>query len=203
VIKPFVGKLVGLGPNLVEVSAEFVPGNSGSPIVHLKSGKVIGVATYLTVREMDSLTGRRIPKVRRFGFRLESVKQWQPVVWQIYGNEFRSMQDIEARTQALATLLKELGRTGGITAARYQIPAIRRPLEKFDEVTTRRILTAPERTRAIKDLMASMRTACQSDIEQASTSFRYDFFRQSYAEEQKVRGEFHRIFDGMIKATGK
>ena len=50
VINTIKGKIVGIGPNLVEVDAPFVPGNSGSPIIHLKSGKVIGVATYLTVK---------------------------------------------------------------------------------------------------------------------------------------------------------
>lgn len=203
VIKPFVGKLVGLGPNLVEVSAEFVPGNSGSPILHLKTGQVIGVATYLTVREMDSLSGRRAPKIRRFGFRLDSVKQWQPVVWQLYNGEFKTVQEIEARTQDLATLLKELARTGGVNAARYQNPAIRRPLEKFDEAASRKNLNGPERTRAIKDLMAAMRTACQSDIEQANARLRYDFFRRSVTEEQQVRGQFYKIFDEMMKVTGK
>ena len=33
VINPIKGKIVGIGPNLVEVDAAFVPGNSGSPII--------------------------------------------------------------------------------------------------------------------------------------------------------------------------
>jgi S1-C subfamily serine protease len=132
VIRPLTGKLVGIGPNLVEVDAAFVPGNSGSPILHLKSGKVIGVATYLIVREMDALSGRSAPQVRRFGFRLDSVKQWQPVAWPVYRAEFRTIQAIEARTQDLASLLQELGRTGGIVTARHQNPAIRAPLEQFE-----------------------------------------------------------------------
>ncbi len=86
VINTINGKIVGIGPNLVEVDAPFQPGNSGSPIVHLKTGKVVGVATYLTIRKFDSATKEpvKVPIVRRFGYRLDSVKIWQPVSWQSF-----------------------------------------------------------------------------------------------------------------------
>ena len=51
VIQPLMGRRLGIGPDRIEVSAEFVPGNSGSPIIHWKSGKVIDIATYLKTRE--------------------------------------------------------------------------------------------------------------------------------------------------------
>lgn len=203
VIKPLVGKIVGIGPNLVEVDAAFVPGNSGSPIVHLKTGKVVGVATYLMLREVDALTGRRAPQIRRFGFRIDSVKQWQPVVWPVYNEEFQVMKKVEARTHDLGALLTEMGRTGRINAAKHQNPAIRGPLEKFDKAAGSAQLNATDRVRALKDLMAAMRTACQSDIEQAQARIRYDFFRKSLGDEQKVRGEFYKIFDELMKMPAK
>ena len=83
VINTIKGKIVGVGPDLVEVDAAFVPGNSGSPIIHLKTGKIIGVATYLIVKQYDASTRQamREPRIRRFGYRLDSVKTWQPVTW--------------------------------------------------------------------------------------------------------------------------
>lgn len=203
VIKPLTGKLVGIGPNLVEVTAEFVPGNSGSPILHLKSGKVIGVATYLTMREMDGLSGRSAPKVRRFGFRLDSVKQWQPVAWPAYNEEFATMERIKARTQDLAALQKELTRTGGVNPARHQNPAIRRPLEKFDEAATGKSIIPTDRARAVKDLMSALRSATESDMQQANARLRYDFFRKELTEEQQVRGQFYKIFDELMKLPAR
>ncbi len=199
VIRPFVGKLVGIGPNLVEVSAEFVPGNSGSPIVHLKSGKVIGVATYAVVRQIDSLTGRRNPQVRRFGFRLDSVKQWQPVVWAAYNEEFLAISKVQARTADLADLLNDIGADGRIDVERHKNDAIRRPLEKFVEATSRKGLNERDRTRAVQDLMATMRTACQSDVSQAQQRVRYDFFARALGDEGKVRTEFYKVFDAILK----
>lgn len=78
VINTIKGKIVGVGPHLVEVDAPFQPGNSGSPIIHLKTGKVIGMATYLTIKKYDPATKEvlKAPVVRRFGFRLDSVKVW-------------------------------------------------------------------------------------------------------------------------------
>ncbi len=69
------GVVKGIGPNLVEVDAPFVPGNSGSPVIHVKTGKVIGIATYVTVQKevlngvaLDFSTGRapvRLPDRQR------------------------------------------------------------------------------------------------------------------------------------------
>ena len=203
VIKPLIGKLVGIGPNLVEVTAEFVPGNSGSPIVHLKSGKVIGVATYLTMRDMNGLSGRAAPKVRRFGYRLDSVKQWQPVAWPAYNEEFATMERIKERTHDLAALLREMSRTGGVNAAHHQNPVIRRPLEKFGEAASGKSIVPTGRARAVKDLMSALRTATESDVQQANARLRYDFFRKELTEEQQVRGQFYKIFDELLKVPAK
>ena len=51
------------------------PGNSGGPIIHLRSGKVIGVATYATCS--DKLSGEKA--ARRFGYRLDTVALWQHI----------------------------------------------------------------------------------------------------------------------------
>ncbi len=203
VIKPLTGKLVGIGPNLIEVTAEFVPGNSGSPIFHLKSGKVIGIATYLTMRDMDGLSGRAVPKVRRFGYRLDSVKQWQPVAWPAYNEEHATIERIKERTHDLAALLREMSRSGGVNASHHQNPAIRRPLDKFSEATSGKGLLATDRARALKDLMDAMRQASQNDVQLANARLRYDFFRKELGEEQQVRGQFYKIFDELMRAPMK
>jgi S1-C subfamily serine protease len=47
VVTQLDGKVLGIGPELVEVDAAFIPGNSGSPILTPEQN-VIGVATFLT-----------------------------------------------------------------------------------------------------------------------------------------------------------
>ena len=113
------------------------------------------------------------------------------------------MERIKARTHDLAALLREMSRTGGVNAARHQNPAIRRPLEKFDEAATGKSIIPTDRARAVKDLMSALRTATESDVQQANVRLRYDFFRKELTEEQQVRGQFYKIFDELMKAPAK
>ena len=60
------GKVTGIGPNLVEVDAKFVEGNSGSPIIQVKSGKVIGIATFAEKPRVTMLS--RIFRINGIGW---------------------------------------------------------------------------------------------------------------------------------------
>lgn len=201
VIKPIGGKLVGIGPDRVEVSAPFVHGNSGSPIVHVKSRKVLGIATYATIRKVDSITGKpkSEPEVKRFGYRLDTVKQWQPVVWPAFVADFDTLEKVEARTKDFAKLLL----TGRLTSADYGDPAIRNPLERFANAAQGKGLIKTDRLSAAKDLTNSLRIACDTDLAQAQVQVKYDFFRHRLEEHQQFRKELHKGFDELMKRLQK
>jgi S1-C subfamily serine protease len=71
------GKILGVGPRDIEVDADIVSGNSGSPILD-SEGKVLGVATYIAFElEFDKkdqrsqiFKGTRFGKTRRYGVRI-------------------------------------------------------------------------------------------------------------------------------------
>ena len=76
VITSLKGHVTGVGSKVVKVDAEFVQGNSGSPILD-KNGKVIAVAAYLkNGSEGKDWTkkGTQFDDVRRFGIRLTNVE---------------------------------------------------------------------------------------------------------------------------------
>src|SRR6185436_6708796 len=108
VVKPVLGRVLGVGPNLVEVSAEFMPGNSGSPIIHLKSGKVVGIASYASVKAFEAGAGRIAVEVRRFGYRIDSVQSWQPVNWQLYHSEAAAAADATSLTEAMYKIASDM-----------------------------------------------------------------------------------------------
>lgn len=69
------GRILGVGPIDIEVSAPIVPGNSGSPIIVIDKG-VVGIAAYLINGELNSdwtTQGTRFSQVRRFGVRVDNA----------------------------------------------------------------------------------------------------------------------------------
>lgn len=117
VVREIEGKVVGIGPDRVEVDAAFVPGNSGSPILLKSSGEVVGVATFLKLpprfdwfHEEDSEDKRKpvfhLHEVRRFGYRLDTVRKWSaPTAKGGVLSEGRRLAEIEALDDLVFALL--------------------------------------------------------------------------------------------------
>ena len=99
------GKVTGVGAELLEVSAEFVSGNSGSPVLD-KDRNVIGIASYVRVSQPSRMTEntRFENKVRRFCYRLDGVI-WTPVNWKKYNEEHgKSYRETEALVESLISI---------------------------------------------------------------------------------------------------
>ncbi len=200
VINTITGKLVGLGPNLVEVDAPFQPGNSGSPIIHLQSGKVIGVATYLTVRKYDTATKEPIkdPVVRRFGYRLDSVKTWQPVSWPAFFAQADELKAIERLTEDLITFLEDLARDAKVTRDRHTNPAIKNRIDAWLTAKARRLSPADAQS-VDQNFIAFLKVTSQADVTAARQRLTYDYFQRALAEQQKERAQIAEIFSQIIK----
>ena len=197
VVNLLEGRIVGIGPNLVEVDAPFVPGNSGSPIIHMRSGKVIGIATYLTMRR--SVTGAQ--SVRRFGYRLDSVQKWQAVDWTRFYAEADTMKKIEKTSEELGSLLSDLVKAGRPTKP-YTSAPIRAALETFEKAQ-RAGIQRSEAERSTETLLASLRAASLKDVREAIHRVGYDFFRRQLEDEEKSRDEIFKVLDQAVKAQRK
>jgi hypothetical protein len=198
VINTILGKIVGIGPNLVEVDAPFVPGNSGSPIIHLKTGKVIGVATYYVTNEYDLTTKRKLthPVIRRFGYRLDNVNQWQPVNWGAFWRQRDQMESIEKLTADLYDFFVDLGDNKGAVPTGLQAnPIFKERIDYWTEVNGRRP-TLADRQAAAANLISFLKTTCESDVATARRQITYDYFQRKLAEQEQYR-------DAMAKAFGE
>ncbi|TVP79637.1 MAG: hypothetical protein EA353_05740 [Puniceicoccaceae bacterium] len=104
------GKIMGIGPHEVEVDASFIPGNSGSPIIHDKSGLVVGIASY--VRNMDrsswTTSGTTVPTVRRFGYRLDGDVEWDQISLDALWRQGEAFERYEKRTRSLIDIAYHL-----------------------------------------------------------------------------------------------
>ena len=189
VVKPLAGKVVGIGPNLVEISSEFLPGNSGSPIIHLKTGKVIGIATYALIRKVDSLTGEGKPSVRRFGYRLDTVQAWQPVDWRVYQAEAAAAKKITEFSMAMANLFLDM-RSGRFDPSRHTDGRLKRALSELDGLN-RNGTVQVDRARMFQNFLGELRNATQRDVQDLQPRLRYDYFKRELEEEAKFRTELH------------
>ncbi|HWB61122.1 MAG TPA: serine protease [Chthoniobacteraceae bacterium] len=204
VINIVTGKIVGYGPNLVEVDAPFIPGNSGSPIIHLKSGKVIGVATYETIKRYDDTTDEKLAKpiIRRFGYRLDSVKQWQGVDWRSFYAQASALKAIKAFTGDLDHFLDELYEYGAVAAGDdYSSPAINNRIEEW-EADRGSGLNAVDKKNIDANFYSAVRASCQADVAAARRQMFYDYFQRGLGEQQEIRDGMTKALDRVIKSLG-
>jgi len=82
------GTVTGIGAEIVEVSADFVEENSGSPVLNIDQ-EVLGIASY--VRESNTHAMKEGTKfenrIRRFCYRMTNTL-WKPVNWKIYNKKY-------------------------------------------------------------------------------------------------------------------
>jgi len=175
VVNTLQGELVGLGPDRIEVTAPFELGNSGSPIVQLRTGKVIGVATYV---KLDTLLSGS-EKVRRFGYRLDSAKTWQAIDWKRFYSESELAANLQTATEELDQVLSDFKSIRKRkTTTNFNTPAIRNALDGYYSMVAQ---NSGDTSGATRGLLNSLREACNSDLAAAKYRFTYDYFRRQLA----------------------
>lgn len=100
------GKVVAIGPELVEIDAMIKGGNSGGPIIH-ENGKVIGIVAFFKQETADD---PRIAKVqtlvvRRFGYRVDNVKAWETPEWNKFVGQGERFDKVEKRSKDFIELV--------------------------------------------------------------------------------------------------
>jgi len=93
VVTELRGNVIGVGPDTIEVDANFVQGNSGSPIINSEK-QFVGIATYVEKFAPTNwvTSGTRFEKVRRFGLRLENAN-WIEIPLRKYLSETYYLDD--------------------------------------------------------------------------------------------------------------
>ena len=119
-VSELTGSVLSFGPQLLEVSAPFVEGNSGGPICNA-AGDVVGVSSFvkragaLTWVSADSPFARN----RRFGYRITPATRWIKVQPQAFLAQARAVGDSWLFLGALGSSLGQLKvvRFGGSSTA--------------------------------------------------------------------------------------
>ena len=112
VVTRLKGELQGVGPDRIEVSAGFVSGNSGSPILDTQ-GKVLGVATYVQAETAQGqenwvASGTRFTEARRYGFRLPDEKGWSSAGFSQFASQANLLADLEEYYTDIVQIMQHL-----------------------------------------------------------------------------------------------
>lgn len=104
------GKIVGLGPQRIEFDNPIYHGNSGGPVFHTKSSKVVGVVTEAikvdTSNELDKTSFANHSSaignsLRYFGLRLDTVSKWEVFDMQRFLNETSLLEQFHEESRCL------------------------------------------------------------------------------------------------------
>jgi len=108
------GKVLGIGPQKIEFDNPVYHGNSGGPVIHSKSGQVLGVvAEGEKVELQDDLDKSSFASrnsaiggsMRYFGLRIDTVPKWEALDWQQFQNETAFLDAFDKRNRCLDSYL--------------------------------------------------------------------------------------------------
>ncbi|XHR28484.1 MAG: serine protease [Chthoniobacteraceae bacterium] len=198
VVHPVEGKILGIGPNLVEVDAPFEPGNSGSPIIHKASGKVIGIATYLLKHKVEE-DGKTVSQsVRRFGYRLDSVKTWEPINWPALSSQATAINRIELVSNDFIRLFNAKDEQR-FNSSYYKSPIVQRAIYAYaNRVKDKSRQNVGEWRMAGEQLLGDLRAASKNDIISFDMRNSYDYLRREMQDQLTFRDDVYKGLSRVI-----
>ncbi|HSI09474.1 MAG: serine protease [Rariglobus sp.] len=178
------GSIVGVGPTRVEVNANFEPGNSGSPIVNLGTGEVVGVASYSETRQVsvEEHTGQPAARTRAaptpvavekrwFGYRLDSVAKWEAIDLAKWNSQEERIGKFTEMSEALVAVLRL-----DFNKAR-QHPRLSSLITSFETRMRSTSGTGVSSATEVKDLFRVIRTISEDGVNDLKNGDYYDYYR--------------------------
>jgi hypothetical protein len=136
--------------------------------------------------------------IRRFGYRLDGVNQWQPVNWGTFWKQRDQMESIEKLTDDLYDVFVDLDdNKGAFTPGRHTNPILKNGIDGWIEANQGRP-TPADRRAASANFISFLKTACESDITIAQREITYDYFQRKLADQKQYRDAMAKGFDEML-----
>jgi hypothetical protein len=186
------GKVTGLGPDEIEVSAKFVPGNSGSPIVHDEIGKVIAVASHLKDFSAKTKWTEDSEKadIRRFGYRLDGEIEWGLVSLEDLYRQAEIFHRYEDRTRAMSRIGYMLQYEDKLLTGYRSHESLGYLFEHFDrDFQWQRGTNSSHNQRMLKRFVMTMLSELQTDRQSTQEALKIDFYQRRFASIDGARDQ--------------
>lgn len=199
VVAVWNGVVQGIGPDRIEVSAWFAPANSGSPIVHLKTGKVIAIAAQFRrpydefgddIRVTGSVAGRH------FGLRIDQPQVWEPMNWSEFSAEADSIDKVSRLTEDLYNLYWS---AYNHREPHFNTDTLRVAGMEWQTKMNRKDLSAADHLHASQTFLDGLRFMTRGDVNALDGRLRYTYFRNQLASEKKIRERLSKKLDEVLE----
>lgn len=177
------GSILGIGPHEIEVSAKFVPGNSGSPIIHERLGSVIGIASYLRDFRSDSkwTEDSEFNDIRRFGYRLDGEIEWQQIPIAQLHEEAEAYAQFEDRTEVMWNVSYQLRHESTLLTNYRDHESLGYLYEDVSSDFDWRCGTASSHnSQILKRFINQMLNESQNDLVDTEGLLQIEFYRRNY-----------------------
>ena len=191
------GKIRGVGPNELEVSAKFVPGNSGSPIVHDELGRVIAIASHL--KDFSTKTkwteDSEAADVRRFGYRLDGEIEWARVALVDLYRQAEAYHRYEDRTRAMSQIGYMLQYEDELMTSYSSHDSLGHLFEYFErDFQWHRGMNSSNNQRMLKHFVTSILSELQTDRVGTGEALEIDFYKRRFLVAEDLRDQAAKNF---------
>lgn len=201
------GTVLGIGPQRVEFSNPIYHGNSGGPVFHTKSGKVLGVVTEaIKVDISDDLDKTSFASrnsaikgsLRYFGLRFDTVPDWIDVDWRRFQNETLFLDQFQDQNRRLDSYLNaaddksrrnDNDNGNGDQSSNSEDANLYRSDENIMKATDRYQQSSSgadiaQRLEALRGLLFDLQSVADSNVDQIQNMNNFYSFDQEQAKEE-------------------
>ena len=207
------GKILGIGPDRIEISNPVFHGNSGGPIFHTKSGQVVGVVSMgmpvMITDDLDKISFESgssaiARSMRYFGLRVDNVPKWEPYDWNQLQNETLFLDQFQRRSVCLVAYLNSRRNPGIPSSGIYLTDdKLKKAIEDLQQQTSGGA-DATTRKNAYQEFLDDLNGLADSDMDaiQQANNF-YSFDQQRAKEELSYRQAIKKELDFIGNDLGK
>jgi len=197
------GKVMGVGPESIEIDAEVIQGNSGGPILHGTTREALGVVTHLTAERKDEWAKEtRFAGVRRFGCRLDRSWKWKVVPVEVFLKEGKAILAVQQQSELMIAALsmskwgspvfqqqREDPLSRDITALQSWIEQQQKGGQRFSET---------DRKKRLRGIFDSARHRSRSQMAAFKSEGFTWFHRESATQETLQRAEIDKVYESTV-----
>ncbi|TVP78030.1 MAG: serine protease [Puniceicoccaceae bacterium] len=194
------GRINGIGPEQLQISAKFVPGNSGSPIVHDARGTVVGIVSHMRdLSRRDKWTeDSELSDIRRFGYRLDGENQWEQSSLRRVFDQGELLARYEERTQMMARTIYMLNNERTIMTGYRQHESLGHLFAPFDQgFKWDRGLASANNVRKLERFVNGLRSELVTDRSSTRNALEINFFKKRLLELDAIRD----FCEGQLRQT--